>query len=368
MRVAIVHDFLNQRGGAERAVVSLSRIFPDAPIFTSVYDPDGTFDEFRSLDVRTTFLQRLPHSEAQFRSLLPLYPLAFRKIDLRGYDLVISSSTHWAHHVDPRRAHHVVYCYNPPRWLYQTSEYLTDGGPTPSWASKALVPLLALLRKLDQAAAARPDAYIAISQLVSQRISKTYGREAEVVYPPIDLDRFMGVAPSGGKGGDHYLVVSRLLPYKRVDLAVEVCTQRKVPLIVVGDGPSLADLRRLAGPNVSFVGKVGDDELLQLYARARALIHCGQEDFGLVPLEANAAGIPAVVFRNGGALETVIDGVTGILFPEQQGGILNQALDQVESTSWDADALRRHAARFDERSFELNLLRALEKSIGRAAK
>lgn len=365
MRVAIVHDFLNQRGGAERTVVTMSRIFPDAPIFTSVYSPQDTFEEFKACDIRTSFLQKLPHSEKSFRALLPLYPAAFRRFDLSAYDLVISSSTHVAHHAKPQRAFHVVYCYNPPRWLYQTDEYLTDGGPLSGWATKAVQPLLAVMRAADRKAAKRPDLYIAISKIVQQRISATYGRDAQVVYPPVDVDRFMGMADPKREGGDHYLVVSRLLPYKRVDLAIDACRALGRHLVIVGDGPARADLEAKAGPDVRFAGRVSEAELLSLYSSARALIHCGSEDFGLTPLEANAAGIPVVTFGNAGALETVIHGVTGILFPEQQGGDVQQALLQVESRTWDADALRRHAASFDEKAFELALLRAIEDSVGR---
>lgn len=369
MKVAIVHDFLNQRGGAERMVLSTARLFPDAPIYTSLYDPDGTFDEFRDMDVRTTFLQRFPHSEKSFRFLLPLYPLAFRRMKLTQFDLVISSTTHWAHHVRPgSSAHHVIYCHNPPRWLYQTKRYVGEGGPIPTWAAIPLAPLLFLLRLLDQRAAARPDAYICNSNLVAERIQSTYSRVAEVVNPPIDIHLFDAAyerRKRSGIGGDYYLVVSRLLPYKRVDLAVEVCTKRGVPLVVVGEGPARKNLEHQAGPNVRFTGKVGDDELAGLYAGARALIHSGEEDFGLTPLEANAAGIPCVAIRNGGALETVITGETGILFPKQGGEELNAALDVLESRRWDPSTLRAHAARFQEANFQLRLLNAISASLGR---
>lgn len=369
MKVAIVHDFLNQRGGAERLVVTLSRIFPDAPIFTSLYEPASTFDEFRSRDIRTSFMQRLPHSDRTFRALLPLYPLAFRSFDLSGFDLVVSSSTHWAHGVRARGAHHVVYCHNPPRWLYQSEQYLAEGGPAPAWMYGPLRPLLAALRRWDLAAAARPDAYLCNSQVVAERIRGIYGRHAPVVHPPVDVERFGRAAEarrSQAAPGGHYLVVSRLLPYKRVDLAVSVCAERSVPLVVVGEGPARRDLERMAGPSITFAGRVDDEELIRLFAGARALIHCAEEDFGLVLLEANAAGIPGVAFGNGGALETVIQGVTGVLFPEQSGGALMEALNEVERRTWDALALQAHARRFDAKVFEERFLRAVEGSMGKA--
>lgn len=370
MRVAIVHDFLNQRGGAERVAAALTRIFPGAPVYTSFYDPEATFDDFRSVDVRTTFLQKLPHTEAAFRALLPLYPMAFRSIGLEGYDLVVSSSTHWGHHVRPQRALHVVYCHNPPRWLYQTDEYLGAGGPAPGWARPVLAPALAVLKRLDLQAASRPDLYIANSKLVAGRIAALYGREAPVVNPPVDVDRFLGLAARKGGEKSYHLVVGRLLPYKRIDLAIEACASIGRPLVIVGEGPARAELERLAGAraDVRFAGKVSDQELLDLYEGAISLIQCGLEDFGIAPLEANAAGIPVVALRNGGALETVIHGVTGILFPKQKGGDVQQALLQVESRAWDADALRRHAASFDETSFERALLRVIEQAAGRAVR
>lgn len=365
MRVAIVHDFLNQRGGAERVVAVLSRIWPEAPIFTSIYDPAKTFSEFQKRDVRTTFLQKLPHGDAAFRALLPLYPAAFRSMDLSGFDLVISSTTHWGHRVDAKGAHHVVYCHNPPRWLYQTDEYLAEA-VLPGWTRPLVAPALSWLRRGDLAAARRPHKYICNSRVVAGRIRSIYGREAEVIPPPIETDRLAAAFERRSEdppGGEHYLVVSRLLPYKRVDLAVEVCTARDVPLVVVGDGPASAELKRTAGPKVRFAGRVPDDEFLDLFARARGLIHCAYEDFGMVLLEANAAGIPVVAFGNGGALETVIPGETGILFPEQRGESLMRALDQFEKIEWYPATLRQHSMKYDERVFRSDLTRAVQRSL-----
>ena len=368
MKVAIVHDFLNQRGGAERTALAIARLFPEAPVYTSLYEPEDTFEEFAGIDVRTSFMQKLPHGERIFRALLPLYPPAFRSFDLSKYDLVISSSTHWSHHVRVPNGFHVVYCHNPPRWLYQSEDYVAqEGGLVPVWARLPLIPVLRVLRSADQKAAKQPDAYICNSRLVAARIWQTYGRKAIVVNPPVDLSRFAEIKRPK-EGGDYYLVVSRLLPYKRVDLAVEVCSRRGVPLVVVGDGPARADLEAIAGPNVRFVGSVGDAELLDLFAGARALIHSGEEDFGLMPLEANAAGIPSVCIRNAGALETVVPGVTGILFPEQRGGMLNAALDELERTPWDASILRAHAEKFSEKVFQLKLLNAIGSSVASRAR
>ena len=349
MKVAIVHDYLTQRGGAERVALALHRMFPRAPIYTSVYDPDGTFPEFRRARVRTSYLQRLPHRGNLFRAYLLLYADSFRRLRVDDFDLVVSSSSGWAHGVATAADRHVCYCHNPARWLYQTEEYLAGGSVVPAWARPLLAPALARLRRWDRDAARRPTAYIANSRVVAQRIARCYGRQAPVVHPPVDVQRFerTGTRPARG----HYLSVARLLPYKRVDLAVRVCTSTRRPLVVVGDGPARASLQRLAGPTVKLVGRVDDAALRELYAGARGLIQCGEEDFGIAPLEANASGVPVAALGRGGALETVVDGRTGALFDQQRPESLQLALERLESTVWDAEALRAHARAFSEARF-----------------
>lgn len=363
MRVAIVHDYLTQRGGAERVVLSLLRAFPRADLYTSVYDPRGTYPDFEAHEVRTTFLQRLPHSGPAFRRLLPLYPVAFGSLRLRGYDLVVSSSSGWAHGVRARGAVHLCYCYTPPRFLHQTDRYLTEGvvgGPLRT----ALAPVLSVLRRWDRAAARRPDAYVAVSRSVAARVRANYGREADIVHPPVDVGRIEPAEAPPALGAP-YLVLARLLPYKRVDLAVRVCTERGLPLIVVGDGPERARLGALAGPTVRFLRGVGDEELAELLRSCRALIQCGEEDFGLAPLEANAAGRPAVAYGAGGALENVRDGVTGVHFPDQTPEALGSALNRLERLEWDAGVLRAHAESFGEDVFAERVREIVRRRTGR---
>lgn len=353
MRVALVHDYLTQRGGAERVVLALHRLFPDAPIYTSVWDPDRTFREFRSATVHTSVLQRLPPQG--FRWWLPFYPLVFEHFDLDDYDLVISSSSGWAH--GARTAgRHVVYCHNPARWLYQQAAYFADGGPAPMWTAKVLLPLLGALRRWDSFVARRPTTYIANSHVVAGRIARIYRRTAAVVHPPVDLDRMARVRRGLAR---HYLVVARLLPYKRVDLALQACARRNAPVVVVGDGPARAALERSAPSCATFVGRVDDATLTELYGGARALIHAGEEDFGIVPLEAMAAGVPVVAYAAGGALETMIDGVTGALFDAQDEPSLSAALDRLESMRWDPTVLRARASEFSEERFHTRMLEAL---------
>lgn len=364
MRVAIVHDYLTQRGGAERVVLAMRRAYPSAPIFTSVYDPDGTFDEFRDADIRTSFLQSLPHRGNLFRAYLPLYPLAFGRFNLAGYDAVISSSSGWAHGVRVEDGHHLVYCYTPPRWLYRAETYLADGGPLPRGARALTRPVLAAVRRWDQRAAARPETYVAISRGIAWRIRRAYKRNASVLYPPVEVDRIPLPSRWSNPAGGFYLVVARLLAYKRVDIAVRACTERGARLVVVGEGPARRRLERIAGPTVTFAGRASETELLRLYAECRALIQCGEEDFGIALLEANAAGRPVVAYSAGGALETVLDGETGALFREQSVASLSEALDRIERGEWDAMDLRRHAHRFDEAHFREGLSSMIETRIG----
>lgn len=351
LRAAIVHDDLTQRGGAERVVLSLSRLFPGAPVFTAIYDPAATYPEFGDVDVRPTFLQRAP--KANPRALLPLYPAAIRSIDLSGYDVVISSTSRFAHGVRVPDGVHVTYCHNPARFLYQPDDYFGDGGPVGPRLRRALTPVLAGLRRWDQAAARRPDGYVANSRAVAQRIENLYGRVATVVNPPLDLGRFEtdGQPSASSPASPFYLMVSRLLPYKRADLAVEACARLGRRLVVVGSGPAEQRLRSLGGDVVEFRTDISDAELTELLAGCTALIQPGLEDFGFAPLEANAAGRPAIAFGEGGALETVVDGETGVLFAEQDVGSLIDAVERCESRSWDRATLRSHAESMGEPRF-----------------
>lgn len=367
-RVAIVHDYLTQRGGAERVVLSLARLFPDAPVYTSIYDAERTHIEFLEVDVRTTWLQRLPRRTAG-RGLLPLYPAAFRSLRLEGYDLVISSSSGFAHGVDAGDALHVTYCYTPPRWLYLTDRYLAEGSPAPRWAKGILHPMLVALRHWDRRAARRPDAYVGISSAVADRIAEAYGREADVVHPPVGV-RGTPAATGGDAADPYFLVVSRLLPYKRADLAVRACRELGARLVVVGEGPALDSLRALSSSSddVEIRGSVDDVELVRLLQGCTALIQAGEEDFGLMPLEANAVGRPAVAFARGGATETVIDGVTGVLFDEPTVASLLDALRRVTTTTFDPDKLRHHVETFGEARFHRELIDAVVSAANRTSR
>ncbi len=350
--VAVVHDYLNQRGGAERVALEMARLWPEAPIYTSLYRPASTFPEFAEREVLTSFLGRLP-VDSGFRNLLPLYPAAFRGFGSLRQDLVVSSSAGWAHGVRTGRdSTHVVYCHTPARWLYG-GEHLGDR----SARERVARPLFGALRGWDRAAARRADRYVANSQNVRRRIRATYGIDADVVYPPVDVDRF---CPR--PRGDRLLVVSRLLPYKRVHLAVEAASRARLPLDVIGSGPSYRELAAMAGPTVRFDRRLEDAAITELMENCRALLLPGDEDFGITPVEALAAGKPVVAFARGGALETLEDGVSAAMFSEPTAEALLAAIKRVDTIETSPETLASHARRFSPQAFREGLLAAVERA------
>jgi glycosyltransferase involved in cell wall biosynthesis len=347
LRVAIVHDYLNQRGGAEKVAEVFSRMFPAAPVYTSVYDADAMGDYWRGVEVRTSFMQALASRVDRAKALLPLYPLAFESFDLAGYDLVLSSSSTFAKGVITRpETCHVCYCYTPTRFAWMYQEYI-GRQPFGLGVRVVLPAVVAPLRVWDFAAAQRPDHMIGISKTVSRRIEKFYRRSAPVIEPPIEMKAY---EPSQEQV-DFLLVVARLAAYKRIDIAVEACSRIGARLIVVGDGPDRAALQRMAGPTVNFAGRLSDAEVRKLLSTCRAVLWPGEEDFGLVPVEAQASGRPVIAYGAGGAAETVVDGQTGILFKPQTTDALIKAVQRFESMTFNADMLRQNAERFDEPRF-----------------
>ncbi len=307
MRVALVHDYLNQMGGAEKVLLSLHELFPQAPIYTSMYEPKSVDRRFRSMDIRTTFMQRVPFVKRRHQPFLPLYPFAFERLDLRPYDLVISDSSAFAKGVITRPdALHVCYCHTPMRWAWNYEEYV-ERERLGATARLLLPPFITWLRQWDYATAARVDYFVANSPTVAARIAKYYRREAVFIPPPVDTSHFYE-AP---QHEDYFLIVSRLVPYKRIDLAVKAFTMLGLPLRIVGEGRDERRLRRLAGKNIRFLGHLSDDEMRSQMARCRALVFPGEEDFGITPVEAQASGRPVIAYGAGGALATVVEGSTG---------------------------------------------------------
>ncbi len=354
-RTALVHDWLNQQGGAENVLAELHGMFPSAPVFTSFYDPALVDPAFKRLDIRRTWLQRFPLWRTNHQALLPFYPLAFGSLRIPEADLVISNSSAFCKGVrTPPQAVHVCYCLTPTRFLWMPEAYLA-GEKAPVWSRLLLPHVLAWARRWDRRAAQRVTQFVAISTAVAERIRRFYGRSSRIVYPPVDVDRFSPTADVN----DTFLIVSRLIPYKRIDLAVRACTQLGLQLRIVGTGRAEADLRALAGPTVRFLGRLPDRDVSEEMARCRAFLFPGDEDFGITPVEAQAAGRPVVAFGSGGALDTVIDGTTGILFDEQTVASLGAALRRVRAMTFDTDALVANAHRFSRENFRRSLLEAV---------
>ena len=344
MRVAIVHYWLVTMRGGERVVDALLDLFPEADVFTHVADPGAIAPRIAARLKGTTFIDRIPGARRHYRKLLPLMPLALERLDLSDYDLVISSEGGPAKGVLVRAdALHVCYCHSPMRYLWvMPEEYLAE---LPAPLRPIAAWMLHRLRIWDVTTAARVDHFVANSATVAARIRRAWRREATVVHPPVELDRF---AVSADGPGEAYLFASQLVRYKRADVAIDAFAGTGRRLLVVGEGSEEAALRRSAPANVTFLGRVDDAELERLYARCRALVFCAEEDFGIVPLEAMASGRPVIAFGRGGARETVVDGVTGLFFDAQTPEALRAALDRFEAAEerFDPAAIRAHAAGF----------------------
>lgn len=354
-RVALVHDWLTGMRGGERCLEVFCELFPEADLYTLLHVPGSVSPVIENRRVVTSFIQRLPGAERRYRHYLPLFPAAVRAFDLAGYDLVLSSSHAVAKSVRvPPGARHVCYCFTPMRYLWDL--YDDYFGARAGLATRVLMPpVAAWLRRWDRATAAGVHHFVAISRFVADRIRRAYGRDADVIYPPVDVSRFrLDETP-----GEFYLVVSALTPYKRVDLAVEACNRLGRRLLVVGSGPEERRLRALAGPTVELLGWRDDALTAELYARCRALLFPPLEDFGIAPLEAMAAGRPVIAFGQGGARETVVppgegDAPTGLFFDHQTVEDLVDAIRHLESGAiqFEPKALRRRAEGFDRPLFK----------------
>ncbi|HEY7127950.1 MAG TPA: glycosyltransferase [Ktedonobacterales bacterium] len=343
MKIALVHDYLNQMGGAERVLLALHDLYPDAPIYTSLYDPARVDPAFQHMDVRPSFMQRLPFARHHHQPFLLLYPFAFERWDLRSYDLVLSSSSAFAKGVITRPdALHICYCHTPMRWAWNYQEYVQRErlGPLVRW----LLPFaMTPLRLWDQMSAMRVDYFIANSPTVAQRVAKYYRRSAAIIPPPVATSSY-AIAPVQD---DYFLIVSRLIPYKRLDLAIEAFNHLRLPLKIIGEGRDRRRLERLAGPTIEFLGRLPDAQVRLMLARCQALIHPGEEDFGLAPLEAQASGRPVIAYAGGGALTSIIEGVTGVFFRERSAWSLAEAVCSFKAANFDPQTIRRHAEEFD---------------------
>ena len=348
MRLALVHDWLNQIGGAEDVLAHLVDYYPESPIYTSMYAPDLMPTSYHAWDIRTSWMDRLPGIYTHHQRYLPFYPLAWANTDLSAYDVVLSNKSGFCHGLKTGpNTLHICYCLTPTRYIWDLGSYLNreNFGTSVRFGAKLVS---ALYRRWDYAAAQRVQHFIAISTEIQHRIKRYYHRDSTIIYPPVEVERFTPVA----QHDDYFLILSRLIPYKRIDLAVQACTALGLPLVVGGKGRDLDRLKAMAGPTVEFLGFVPDEDVPDLFARCRAFLFPGLEDFGITPVQAQAAGRPVIAFKGGGALDTVVPGKTGMVFEEQSVEALKQVLQAFDERDYDPAELRAHAMQFDSAVFK----------------
>jgi glycosyltransferase involved in cell wall biosynthesis len=357
--VAVVHDWLTIPGGSEQVVMELLEMFPSAELFTTVYDPSPWPELITERPVHSSFLNRIPGSTRHYPKLLPLMTRAFQSFDLSGFDLVLSSNHACAKNVHTSSATlHVCYCHTPMRYAWE--EDFLEGEEVGGAMRLLLPPLLARLRREDLAGAAGPDVFVANSAHVAERIERYYGRSAEIVHPPVDVEHYLELAR---EPRDYYLAFGRVVPYKRVDLAVAACGRLGRALKVAGDGRALDSVKAQAsGSRTEFLGKVSGAERDRLLGGARALLFPGEEDFGIVPVEAQAAGVPVVAYGVGGARETVLDGQTGVLFDARSAATLAAAIERFESLELDEELVRENARRFGRERFRAEMSAVIDRA------
>lgn len=356
MRIALVHEYLNQFGGAERVLQVLCSMFPDAPIYTLFYDIEATGGVFESREIRTSFLQKAPFIK-NYHRFFPLFmPLAIEQFDFSGFDVVLSISSSFAKGVITKpNTRHICYCLTPPRFLWDDSQKFVEEFQYPSFIRKVLPPFITYLRLWDREASLRVDKFWAISGFVGERVKKYYLKDAKVIYPPVHVNRFY----ISKNIDDYFFMAGRLVSYKRFDLAIRAFNELGWPLKIAGIGPEMKRLKKMSGGNIAFLGLISDKELAYMYAHARAFIFPQEEDFGITPLEAMASGRPVIAYRGGGALETIKEGETGIFFDEQTEESLIRVLRNFEEKNFDTQACRTQAEKFDINVFKESILRYL---------
>ena len=366
MKVAIIHDWLNGMRGGEKILEVLCELYPRAVIHTLLCDRSKLSPTIARMEIRSSLLERFPRWRTKYRYYLPLFPWLIERFNLGEFDLVFSTSHCVAKGVNPpQNGLNICYCLTPMRYVwYFGREYFGHWG----WKRHILTPAFNYLKRWDISSAERVDRWIAISENVAARIRKVYNKDAEIIYPPVDADFFT----PGGEPGGYHLVVSALVPYKRIDLAVKAFNELRWPLKIVGVGPERERLKSMSGSNIEFLGWRPDDEIKDLYRGCRAFIFPGEEDFGITPLEAQACGRPVIAYGRGGALETVRAGETGVFFQSQEAGALAEAVRHAASSHFDTESLRKNALRFARARFKERLKSYIESAVaefnnGRAA-
>ncbi|RXH58393.1 Glycosyltransferase [Granulicella sibirica] len=353
LSIAVFHDNFAQMGGAERVAEAIYEALPGADLLSTLSAPEILSKGLQSARITNTWMNRLPNKARLFRAYFLLYPFAVDHVDLSAYDLIISSCFGYAKGVRRRAgAVHVCYCHTPMRWVWRTEDYLSR--EKNGYLKSLLLSLpLKWLKRWEIGAATRPDFYIANSRVVAARLKSSFGVEAEVIPPPIDTARFSPTKKTPEpEREEYYLILSRLVPYKRFDLAIQACSQTNRRLVVIGGGPDRKRLEEMAGPSVKFLGRAPDEVVTQYVQHCEALLFPGEEDFGMTPLEVNSAGRPVIAFAAGGATETIVDGLNGVFFDEASVSSLIDAMDRFEKMAWDEAAIQRHAATYDIKVFQ----------------
>lgn len=358
MKIALVHDYLVQYGGAERVLETFCEIFPNAPIFTMVYDEKLTNSAFKNRKIRTSFLQKIPFISSHHRAYPLLMPMAIESLDLSGFDVVLSDSNSYAKGIitGPETLH-ITYCHTPMRYAWDDCHRHMREFSYSKITRKFLPFGMSYLRLWDKISAERPDKYIANSKFVSNRIKKYYNKDAEVIYPPVNINNFHIT----DKVENYYLIVGRALPYKRFDIVVEAFNELGTPLKIIGKGPETERLKKTAKSNIEFLGYLNDRETAEYYSKCQALIFPSEEDFGITPLEAMASGRPVIAYKSGGALETVIEDKTGIFFKEQTANAIVEAIKSFQENKFNSEEIRAHAKKFDKEIFKNNIQTMVER-------
>lgn len=358
MKLALIHDWLNQVGGAEDVLEELVALYPESPIFTSIYAPDLMPQHYHQWDIRTLWLDKMPAIHNHHQPYLPLYPLTWQGLDLSDYDVLLSNKSGFCHGVRyDAKTLHICYCLAPTRYVWQFEQYIRREGLS-SAVQTALRPLIRVMQRWDYAAAQRVNHFIAISTEIQERIRHYYDRESVIIFPPVDTARF--AAARTDDVDDYFLIVSRLIPYKRIDLAVQAATRLGVRLKISGRGRDMDRLKEMAGETVEFLGYVPDDALPDLVARCRAFIFPGLEDFGITPVQAQAAGRPVIAYGGGGVLDTVLPGVTGEYFDKMTVENLMNVMDSFDHSRYHPHAMQSHAAKFDRSIFNQQITEFVE--------
>jgi len=352
MRIALVHDYLVQYGGAERVLECFTELFPEAPIYTLVYNKEFMHGKFSDKNIKTSFIQKMPFAKNRHRIFPPLMPLAIEQFDFDNYDIVLSDSSSFAKGaITGPKTLHICYMHTPMRYAWDDCQKYTNDFYFPDFIKKMIPIAMNYIRVWDRISADRPDKIIANSNFVSKRIKKYYRKDSKIVHPPLNFDNFY----VSQEIGDYFLMVGRLIAYKRFDIAIKAFNELRLPLKIIGRGPEMARLKKIAKPNIQFLGRVPDDELANYYARCKAFIFPQEEDFGIVAMEAMASGRPIIAYRGGDIQEHVIEGKTGVFFENQSSRDIVDTVHKFDAKNFDPNFIRENVKKFDKALFKAKI-------------